>query len=65
MAYAYSGEVGTYVGEVPGQLGLETINEAGEETPATREDDVAHEHLSDLGVACAQRAADQSWNGFG
>ena len=53
MADLCSGDVGTYVGEVPGQLRLETINETGEETPATGEDDVAHEHLSDLGVACA------------
>lgn len=53
MADACSVEVGTYVGEVPGQLGLETINEAGEEASATGEDDVAHEHLSDLRVACA------------
>ena len=59
------GEVGTYVREVPGQLGLETINESGEETSATGEDDVAHEHLSDLGVAGAQRATDQGWDSFG
>lgn len=65
MADGCSEELGTYVGEVPGQLSLETIDEAGEETATTSEDHVTHEHLPDLRIACTEGTTDQSRDGFG
>ena len=44
---------------------MQTVDETGEETPATGENDVAHEDLPDLRVACAEGTTDQGRDGFG
>jgi hypothetical protein len=53
-----------HVTEIPGELAREAVAEAREETPAACEDDVAQEHLAQLGVACAERLADQLREGL-
>ena len=49
-----TGCVNLHVGEIPAQLGGQTVAEPGEEGAAAGEDDVGHEDLAELGVAGAE-----------
>ena len=52
----------TYVRNVALEFRVEAIREPGEQRTATSEDDVAEEHLAEVGVAGTERGGDEPWD---
>jgi hypothetical protein len=53
-----------YVREISAQLVIESISEAGEQTPSACQYDIAHENLTQIRVTSTERFADQLWYTF-
>lgn len=52
------------MGEGPSQLCVQAVSEPREKTASACENDVAHEDLAELGIACAESFADECWYVF-
>ena len=52
----------TYVRDIALELRVEAVREPGEQRAATCKDDVAEEHLAEVGVAGTERGGDEPWD---
>jgi len=57
-------QVGTYMRKIAAKLVAEAVYETREQTSTACDDHVAHEDLTQLGIARAERVADESWDAF-